>query len=197
MSRNPEIIIIGGPNGAGKSTTAPSLLHGALGVSEFVNADTIAVGLSAFHPEGAALQAGKIMLRRLRGLAEARKTFAFESTLSGRTYVRWLRSLKENGYKVHILFFWLSSADLAVARVAERVRMGGHDVPEKDIRRRYLSGVRNFMNLYAPLAASWRVYDNSHASSPVLVAHGKGERVAGNMQPETWERIRRIADGQS
>lgn len=196
MGRHPVAVIIGGSNGAGKSTTAPSLLCGVLAVDEFVNADMIATGLSAFHPEGASLQAGKIMLRRLDQLAESRTSFAFESTLSGRTYIHRIRSLQEAGYTLHILFLFVSSVELALTRVAERVRMGGHNVPEEDVRRRYVAGIRNFLDVYSPLAATWRVYDNSNIALPKLVAHGKGDRLVRNVLPDTWERMRRIADAQ-
>jgi len=108
MKRIPHVVILAGPNGAGKTSTATSLLRGALGVDEFVNADAIALGLSAFRPGRAALTAGKVMLRRLRELAAERADFAFESTLAGRTYKPWLASLARTGYHIHILYLWLS-----------------------------------------------------------------------------------------
>jgi len=126
---SPGVVVLGGPNGAGKSTAAPRLLRGSLKVEEFVNADTLAQGLSAFRPEDVALEAGRITLKRLDGLALQGKSFAFESTLSSHTLGRRLSRLKAEGYNVHIVYLWLPTADLAVARVAERVRAGGHDVP--------------------------------------------------------------------
>jgi len=134
---NPHVIVIAGPNGAGKSTTAPMLLKGTLGVTEFVNADVIAQGLSAFQPESAAFHAGRVMLERLHYLAKERVDFAFETTVASRSFAPWIAKLKQSGYTFHLVFLWLPSADFAVARVAERVRMGGHDVPEETIRRRY------------------------------------------------------------
>src|SRR5438093_12249381 len=134
---SPLVIAIAGPNRAGKSTTAPSLLRDALRVSEFVNADAIAGGLSAFRPESVAIPAGRVMLERIRQLAKARADFAFETTLASRSIAPWLKRLKRGGYRVHILFLWLESADLAVNRVTARVRLGGHDVPEVTVRRRY------------------------------------------------------------
>lgn len=130
-SKPPSVIVLAGPNGAGKSTTASALLKGALGVTEFVDADTIARGLSAFQPERVALSAGRIMLTRLKELAAQRVSFAYETTLASRMFARWLAELRQGRYRVHILFLWLPSADFAVDRVLDRVRMGGHDVPEE------------------------------------------------------------------
>ena len=120
----PSVVILAGPNGAGKSTVAPALLAGALGVTEFVNADDIARGLSAFNPAGVSISAGRVMLARVRDLARQRASFAFETTLASRSFAPWLRELKTSGYDVHMLFLWLPSAEFAVARVAERVREG-------------------------------------------------------------------------
>jgi predicted ABC-type ATPase len=157
----PVVIVIAGPNGAGKSTAAPTLLHGALGVTEFVNADTIAGGLSAFNSEGVALAAGRVMLARLKTLARSRESFAFETTLASRSFAPWLAELKAAGYSVHVFFLWLASADLALKRVAERVAIGGHNVPAATVRRRHRAGIRNFFALYKPLASTWRFYDAS------------------------------------
>ena len=122
---------------AGKSTSAPSLLRGTLGVAEFVDADTIARGLAGFDPDRAAIPAGRVMLARLRELAGQQVSFAFESTLASRTLAPWLGELVGHGYRFHLIFLWLPSADFAVDRVADRVRLGGHDVPEATVRRRY------------------------------------------------------------
>lgn len=136
----PDVIVISGPNGAGKSTLAPHLLRDAFGVVEYVNADTIAQGLSAFAPETAALEAGRVMLRRLNDLASQTRDFAFETTLATRFYSGWLQSLRSNGYNIHLVFLWLKSAELAIERVRERVLSGGHDVPVETIIRRYKRG---------------------------------------------------------
>jgi predicted ABC-type ATPase len=168
----PHIIVIAGPNGSGKSTTAPSLLKGTLGVTEFVNADVIAEGLSAFQPEGAAFHAGRIMLERIHHLAKERVDFAFETTLASRTFAPWIDELKQTGYIFHLVFLWLPSAEFAVARVAERVRIGGHNVPEEIVRRRYNKGMSNFFQIYRPLADTWRLYNNSDQSGPDLIAAG-------------------------
>ncbi len=191
MASSPKVIALAGPNGAGKSTTAPFLLKGTLGVTEFVNADVIAQGLSGFAPEGAAVAAGRVMLARLRQLARQKLTFALETTLATRSYAPWLSDLIRTGYTFHLVFLWLPSADAAVARVAERVRMGGHDVPEATIRRRYTRGLRNFFTLYQPLAATWRVFDNSSALGPRLIARGKGKKTTRIVQRSAWKLITR------
>src|SRR5688572_21351805 len=126
--KRPLVVVLAGPNGAGKSTSAGLILRDALAVSEFVNADSIAGGLSAFRPETVALAAGRIMLARMRTLAAARADFAFETTLASRSFAPRLAAMKRDGYEVHLAFLSLPSPDLAVARVAERVAMGGHDV---------------------------------------------------------------------
>ena len=190
--RRPLVIVIAGPNGAGKSTTAPSLLRDALQVSEFVNADTIAGGLSAFRPDSVAIPAGRAMLERIRHLAKARADFAFETTLASRTFAPWLDRLKRSGYHVHVLFLWLESADLAVDRVVARVRLGGHDVPEGTVRRRYKRGLRNLFGLYIPLADSWQVFDNSRAERPQLVASGHGGSAEQVANAPIWQRITEV-----
>src|ERR1051325_2348674 len=116
--RHPNVVLIGGPNGAGKSTAAPEILHGVLKVTEFVNADVIARGLSAFAPESVALKAGKLMLLRLRELAEQRRDFGFETTLASRSFAPWVAELKKYGYKFHLFFLWLPNPEASVARVA-------------------------------------------------------------------------------
>jgi predicted ABC-type ATPase len=189
-NKHPHLVIIAGPNGAGKSTTAPYLLKGALKVTEFVNADIIAQGLSAFQPELTAFSAGRIMLERLRYLARKRFNFAFETTLSSRTFAPWIAKLRKTDYDFRLVFLWLPSEELAINRVAERVRMGGHNVPQEIIRRRYHSGIHNFFRLYHPLADSWFFYDNSGAE-PRLIAHG-GQKVKKVVIDEViWHNIER------
>jgi len=173
----PTVAVIGGPNGAGKTTAARTVLADTLRLLTFVNADVIAQGLSGFAPESAALEAGRIMQARLDELAKARASFAFETTLSGRTLATWLSSLRDSGYNVMLFYCWLRSADLSVARVAQRVRMGGHHVPETTIRRRYQRSVENFFTLYQPIANRWLVYDNSENGGHRLIA----ESVAGKV----------------
>ncbi|MCY2989106.1 MAG: AAA family ATPase [Planctomycetota bacterium] len=188
---NPNLIVVSGPNGAGKSTAAPSLLQDLLEVTEFVNADVIAQGLAAFDPDSVAFEAGSIMHTRLRSLASKRRNFAFETTLASRSLAPWLRELLASHYSFHLVFLWLPSADFAVARVADRVRLGGHNVPEDTIRRRYRRGLRNFFQLYQPLATAWRVYDNSHESGIRLIAAGAGTNVTRMGDEETWTHLQR------
>lgn len=186
---SPQIIIIGGPNGAGKSTLAPSLLRDWLGLLEFVNADAIASGLSAFHPERAALEAGRVMLGRLRELVGRRENFAFETTLATRSYAPWLRQLRQEGWSISLVFVWLENPELALARVRARVAAGGHHIPEETVRRRYRKGRENFFALYQPLAESWRVFDNSATSVPTLIAKGKEMAVEAVFHDALWKRF--------
>lgn len=187
----PQVVIIAGPNGAGKSTLAPFLLRDTFGLLEFVNADTISAGLSAFNVEAVALEAGRVMLARLRELAAHRQNFAFESTLSTRSYAPWIDRLVNDGYDFHLLFLWLNTAQLAIQRVAERVRNGGHFVSEEIIRRRYDRGLNNLFELYLPLAKTWAVYDNSGAGSPSLIASGDRDRAPAVAHPELWRALTR------
>lgn len=169
----PQIAILGGINGAGKTTASQRILRDALRIPVFANADAIARGLNAFDPESEAMKAGRIMLEHLRGMAAARRSFAFETTLAARTYARWLADLRRDGYAVHLFYFWLESADAAIRRVADRVKSGGHHVPDDTIRRRYSRSVRNFLELYQPVVTTWQLYDNSNGGSR-LIAFNNG-----------------------
>lgn len=184
-----HLIIIAGPNGAGKSTTAPSLLKGTLAVDEFVNADLIAQGLSAFKPELSAFQSGRVMLERLHYLAKNKIDFAFETTLASKTFALWIDKLKTNGYEFHLIFLYLPNESFAVSRVAERVRTGGHNVPNETIKRRYKAGLHNFFNIYMTLADTWRLYDNSVAIGPELIAHGHGKKIDSIENKKIWNDI--------
>lgn len=185
----PRVVVLAGPNGAGKSTAAPRLLRDTLAVEEFVNADIIAQGISGFNAGAAALSAGRIMLARLHELAEARATFAFETTLASRSFASWIKKLVADGYQFQLVFLWLPSAEMAVARVRDRVRAGGHDVPENVIRRRYEAGIRNFFSLYVPLATSWQLLDNSGGGQPRLVADGIETRTANVYLAAVWHQV--------
>jgi predicted ABC-type ATPase len=191
VTRTPIVVVLGGSNGAGKSTTAARLLRGALSVNEFVNADTIAQGLSAYRPESAAIAAGRVMLARLRYLARIREDFAFETTLAGRGHARWLESLRAAGYRVHLTFLWLPSPDLAVARVAERVRSGGHGVPEQVVRRRFAAGLRNLVTCYLDVVDSWQIYDNSGMDEPLLIASREAGASPEIVDSEAWQALLR------
>lgn len=169
--RQPRCVVIAGPNGAGKTTFARNYLPADRRIVHFVNADLIAGGLSPLDPTLAAIAAGRLVLSELSRLAALRADFAFESTLSGLSYVRRLEALKVAGYRIEIVYLKLESSDLAVRRVAARVRQGGHDVPARDIVRRFRRSWENFENTYRALADSWAVYDNS-AESPKLLEKG-------------------------
>jgi len=155
----PTVYVIAGPNGAGKTTFASEFLPDFVDCREFLNADLIAAGLSPFAPESQNVRAGRLLLERIKELGEAKQDFGFETTLSGRSYVRLLKDMQQQSYRVVLFFLWLPSADMAVSRVANRVRQGGHNVPEVDIRRRYVSGQRNLFQLYRPLVNAWWLYD--------------------------------------
>lgn len=188
----PQVVVIAGANGAGKSSCAATLLPEGLRIRQFVNADTIAAGLSAFAPETTAIQAGRIMLARIADLARQRQDFAFETTLSSRSFAPLLRRLQSEGYRVHIVYIWLRSPELAVQRVAERVRLGGHDVPADVIKRRYWRGATNFVQVYRPFADSWTIGDNSSAGASIrLVALGERDAVTEVLDRGLYDEIER------
>jgi predicted ABC-type ATPase len=166
--RQPRCVLIAGPNGAGKTTFARRYLPEDAGVIHFVNADLIASGLSPLKPELAAIAAARTVLREIDRLAAARTDFAFETTFSGLTYVRRLQAWKQAGYRIELVYLRLRSAELALRRIAARVRQGGHDVPRADVVRRFSRGWRNFQRIYRPLADSWAVYDNSGRAPRLL-----------------------------
>ena len=168
MDSKPRVIIIAGPNGAGKTTFAREFLPNEAGCPVFVNADLIAAGLAPFAPETAAVQAGRLMLQELARHFASRTSFAFETTLSGRGYLRMIAQWQAAGYRVKLIFLELANADEAIARVAQRVKQGGHDIPVEVIRRRFIAGRSNFERLYSPKVDAWALYDNS-AEQPVLL----------------------------
>jgi predicted ABC-type ATPase len=165
----PHLYIIAGPNGSGKTTFANKFLPQYAKCDEFINSDLIAKGFSPFNPEKAAIRSGRIVLSLIREIGRSKKNFGFETTLSGRTYVSYIESLKQQGYVVHLYFLRLSGPALACRRVIDRVKQGGHNVPPVDIRRRFKTGIKNFFTLYEPLADSWALFDNS-GKKPVLIA---------------------------
>ncbi len=165
----PNLYIIAGPNGAGKTTFARKFLPHYVKCLEFVNADLIAGGLSPFAPEKAAIHAGRLMLEQVHSLANRGEDFGFETTLSGKAYIKFLHDLKNRGYRIHLFFRWISSIQLALQRIKTRVRNGGHDVPEGVVRRRFGRSLGNFFNYYQPLAESWTIFDNS-GDVPKVVA---------------------------
>ena len=164
-SPKPTVYVIAGPNGAGKTTFAQRFLPRFAKCDEFVNADLIATELSPADPDSQALVAGRLMLDRIEALIERRATFSFETTLAGRSHSQRIRGIRDD-YKVVLIFVWLPNADMAVLRVAGRVKQGGHNIPESTIRRRYRQGIANFAKLYAPIVNSWIVFDG--ADSPPI-----------------------------
>jgi predicted ABC-type ATPase len=193
-AEQPSVVVVAGPNGAGKSTAAPRLVSDLLGISEFVDADVLA---RALPPSRAgAVAAGRAMLRRLDALASARQSFGFETTLASQSLAPRIRRLTRAGYLCHLIFLWVPSADFAVARVADRVRRGGHAVPEETVRRRYRSGLRNFFRLYQSLTTTWRMYDNS-TDQPRLIVAGAGTETLILNDAGLWRRIRAEAGDES
>ena len=167
-----KILILAGPNGAGKTTFAREFLPGDAECPTFVNADLIAAGLSPFAPETVALRAGRVMLEEIERHVAQGVSFAVETTLSGRGYARLIPRWRAQGYRVELFFLSLPNAEAAIARVAERVSQGGHNIPEATIRRRFDTGLANLRQLYAPLVHSWALYDNA-GELPVLIDWGE------------------------
>jgi predicted ABC-type ATPase len=171
MTDDKKIIIFAGPNGAGKTTFARTFLPAEAGVPIFVNADLIAAGLSPFDPDAAALRAGRMMLSEIDRHAAAGRSFAFETTLSGHTYLRRIDAWRAAGFTVELIFLSLGSAEEAISRVAMRVRQGGHGVPPEVIRRRFDSGMRNFLDVYRDRVDVWQLFDNREWK-PLLLDEG-------------------------
>ncbi|OGW92737.1 MAG: Zeta toxin family protein [Omnitrophica bacterium RIFCSPLOWO2_12_FULL_45_13] len=173
--KNKTVYIIAGPNGSGKTTFAKLFLPDYVNCPNFVNADLIAQGLAPFEPHAAAIKAGKLVLQQIHEFAKRGVDFAFETTLSGKSYASLLVELKEKGCALHLFFLWIPSPELAIARIKDRVAEGGHNVPAEDVRRRFTRGVNNFFSLYEPLLDSWMLFDNSKAK-PILIAKRKNGR---------------------
>lgn len=187
----PRVIVFAGPNGAGKSAHADAILA-KLNIETFVNADYIARGLSGHNTDAVAFETGRIMLKRLHQLADTKADFAFESTLSSRTFALFLRTLKTHGYAVVIYYFSLRSAQLAVRRVKLRVSLGGHHVPSDVVQRRFGRSLSNFFTLYAPLADEWTLFDNSEDSiARVLATQSANHLTIEEATP--WQRLQKLS----
>ena len=178
METSKRILIIAGPNGAGKTVFATEFLPNEANCPTFINADLIAAGLSPFRPEAAAVGAGRLMLKLMRDYVNRGESFAFETTLSGRGYVRSIRYWQERGYRVELFFLRLRTVEMAIERVKQWVLEGGHEVPERVIRRRFQAGRQNFQNIYRDLVDDWEMYDNS-GDSFVLIGNRESSD-AGN-----------------
>lgn len=168
-----NLYVIAGCNGAGKTTASFTVLPEMLKCREFVNADEIAAGISPFNPEGVAIQAGRLMIDRIIQLLKDGETFAFETTLATRSYVKLIQQAKKRGYFITLLFFSLSTPEQAQRRVAQRVSMGGHNIPSDVIVRRYEAGLQNLFQLYMPVCDYWTLYDNSNCPA-IRIASGFG-----------------------
>ncbi len=184
----PQLYMIGGPNGAGKTTAAMSLLPELLNCYEFVNADSIAAALSPFAPETTAIQAGRLMLDRVNQLADQRKDFAFETTMASRSFYSLLKRFKEKGYHISLIFFWLQNPELAIERVKDRVKNGGHHIPDNIVLRRYPRSITNFLKLYLPLANEWILFNNSLSSPSKIAERNKIEEII--FDEDTWQKFR-------
>jgi predicted ABC-type ATPase len=191
-----DLVVIGGPNGAGKTTAAKVAIPQNLGITEFVNADEIARGLSPFAPDSAAVAAARLMLVRMRLLAQGKRSFAIESTCSGKGHIKFIRRCKLEGWRVTLVFLWLSSPQIAIERVAKRVADGGHTIDEATIIRRYWAGLRNLPAHYLPLADVAAIYDNG-GDSPILVAQRTPEVELIVFDGARWEAIERAAQWQN
>jgi len=184
----PVIYIIAGCNGAGKTTASHTVLPEMLNCTEFVNADSIAAGISPFNPESVSFEAGRIMLERINKLILERQDFAFETTLSTRSYASLIKHAQQSGYVITLVFFWLSSPELAIQRVAERVQHGGHNIPKSTIIRRYYRGLTNLFQLFIPICNLWIMVDNSDKQMS-YIAKGQQNLVSNVLNTEIWDII--------
>lgn len=184
----PQIYVIAGPNGSGKTTSAKTLLPELLECHEYVNADSVAAALSPFNPDAVAIQAGRLMLERIKYLAERGVTFAFETTLASRTFLNFLTKCKDMGYEINILYLWLQNSEIAITRVKSRVDQGGHDIPKDVIVRRYHRSIKNFLNEYVEVANNWVLYDNSEKHSE-LVAYKTNDSSLNIIDDSIWQQI--------
>jgi len=183
----PNLYIIAGCNGAGKTTASFTIFPDILNCRQFVNADNIAYGLSPFDVESVAVEAGKIMLQRINELLALGEDFAIETTLTTRSYVSLIQKAKGLGYKVSLIYIWLSSPQLAIERVAERVKNGGHNIPTDVIERRYFRGVKNLFELFIPVCDYWTIADNTYGNLIQVASKNENENVVEDV--ELWSVI--------
>lgn len=173
--KNKNVYIIAGPNGSGKTTFARKFLPDYVRCPNFVNADLIAQGLSPFSPRSVAIKAGRLVLEQIHNLTDKNLDFAFETTLSGKAYISFLKKLKEKRYSINIFFLWIPNAELALMRIKDRVAAGGHDVASVDVRRRFHRGMHNFLKYYRPLADTWLLFNNADVTPRLIAREKNGE----------------------
>jgi len=188
-----NLYIIAGCNGAGKTTASYTILPEIIECKEFVNADEIAKGLSPFQPETVSFEAGRIMINRINELLKENETFAFETTLSTRSYKNKILKAKEQGYTITLLFFWLNNIELAKERVKTRVKEGGHNIPEDVIERRYLKGIYNLFDIYLPIVDSTLIFDNSFGKHE-LIAHKIGNDKITKVDINKFNQLKKFYD---
>lgn len=188
MTQN--LYIIAGPNGSGKTTFARKFLPNYADCTHFINADLIAQGLSPFSPAVAAMKAGRLVLKEIEELSAKGVSFAFETTLSGKTYLKLLKRLKGKGYRIHLFFLWIPDSSLSLERIKDRVASGGHNVPAADVRRRFRRSIDHFRGIYRPVLDTWMLYDNSD-SEPNLIA----EKVDGKISIKNESLFNKISKG--
>lgn len=191
MTRKPKFIVIAGGNGSGKSTSAALVLPGDI---PYINADEIAKGLPEVEGENRDVRASRVLINAMDEHEARREDFAIETTLASRSLAPRARRLQEVGYEFQLLFFWLESPEVNIQRVAERVKRGGHHIPEDVIRRRYSGGIKNFLTLYAPLADIWEAYDNTQFGSPRTIAEGGRDQPERVSLPDVWQHMKEAAN---
>ena len=187
----PHFLVMAGPNGAGKSTCAGHYLPAGI---PYINADVIAKMLASTQTHEAEIQAARIALRLMDEAEGRREHFATETTLASRTLASRAWRLQALGYKFHLFYIWTPDPDFSILRVARRVKLGGHHIPEETVRRRWLAGLKNFFSLYQPIADLWNVIDNTTTSEPLVVATGQREIINAVHAPMLWDEIRRRAE---
>jgi len=190
----PNLYIISGCNGSGKTTASFTVLPEMLDCEVFINADEIARGLSPLNPENSSIEAGRLMLKKLNHHIELETDFAFETTLSSKTFRNTILKAKKHGFEITLVFFWLNSVDLAYERVETRVAEGGHHVEKHIINRRYFAGIRNLFKIYIPIADYWMIFDNSQKMSSELIAEGMKEKNNKIENIVTFERLKSLID---
>jgi len=184
----PTVYLITGCNGAGKTTASLTLLPEMLDCKEFVNADNIAAGISPFQPDKVAIEAGRLMLKRINDLIKVKVDFAIETTLSSRNYISKIKEFKKEGYEVILIYFWLNTPLLAIERIKQRVKRGGHFIPDDIVIRRYMRGIKNLLQYFIPLCDYWLIFDNSNENA-IMVAEGIKDLEKEIFNNEIWQEI--------